>query len=100
MDLKHLNPFNDPTFQKLNKRKGFLKKHVNKSIVWFPVEKLQDLIVFSVSSNLHYSVRMGERKGTDLETEWKILYPNSTLTARNLKSRFTVHERFVFTSDL
>ena len=38
-------------------------------------------------NNLLYANHKAESNKTDLESEWKILYPNSILTARNLKSR-------------
>ena len=44
-------------------------------------------------SNLMYCNKVAETKTSDLETEWLILYPNSVLTARNLKSRLTVYQR-------
>ena len=44
-------------------------------------------------SNLMYCNRMAEHNKTDLESEWLVLYPNSALSARNLKSRLTVYQR-------
>ena len=44
-------------------------------------------------SNLMYCNLRGQINKTDLETEWQVLYPNSMLTARNLKSRLTVYQR-------
>ena len=44
--------------------------------------------------NLHFCASKANKKGSSLEEEWKILYPCSILTPRNLKSRFTVYERF------
>ena len=43
--------------------------------------------------NLMFCNRQAEIKKTDLETEWQLLYPNSVLSARNLKSRLTVYQR-------
>ena len=43
--------------------------------------------------NLMYCNKQAEVKKTDLETEWQLLYPNSVLSARNLKSRLTVYQR-------
>ena len=44
-------------------------------------------------SNLMYCNLRGQINKTDLETEWQVLYPNSMLTARNLKSRLTVYQK-------
>ena len=44
-------------------------------------------------SNLMYCNQQAQDKRTDLESEWHLLYPNSVLTARNLKSRLTVYQR-------
>jgi len=44
-------------------------------------------------SNLMYCNQQALDKLTDLESEWHLLYPNSALTARNLKSRLTVYQR-------
>ena len=43
--------------------------------------------------NLMYCNNLAMTNKTDLETEWLVLYPNSLLTARNLKSRLTVYQR-------
>ena len=43
--------------------------------------------------NLMFCNKQAEIKKTTLETEWQLLYPNSLLSARNLKSRFTVYQR-------
>ena len=44
-------------------------------------------------SNLMYCNVRAQVNKTDLEKEWLTLYPNSLLTARNLKSRLTVYQR-------
>jgi len=44
-------------------------------------------------SNLMFCNQQALNKMTDLESEWHLLYPNSVLTARNLKSRLTVYQR-------
>jgi len=44
-------------------------------------------------ANLLYANNEALTKGTTLEMEWKAMYPNSGLTARNLKSRHTVYSR-------
>jgi len=44
-------------------------------------------------SNLMFCNQQALNKMTDLESEWHLLYPNSVLTARNLKSRLTVFQR-------
>ena len=44
-------------------------------------------------SNLMYCNLRAQLNKTDLEKEWLTLYPNSLLTARNLKSRLTVYQR-------
>ena len=44
-------------------------------------------------SNLMYCNLRAQINQTDLEKEWLNLYPNSLLTARNLKSRLTVYQR-------
>ena len=44
-------------------------------------------------SNLMYCNLRAQINQTDLEKEWLTLYPNSLLTARNLKSRLTVYQR-------
>ena len=44
-------------------------------------------------SNLMFCNKQAEIKKTGLETEWLLLYPNSVLSARNLKSRLTVYQR-------
>jgi len=42
---------------------------------------------------LYCQGRVEGSSGQDLETEWRVLYPHSLLTARNLKSRLTVYQR-------
>ena len=44
-------------------------------------------------ANLVYCASQATARNTALEPEWRRLYPNSLLTARNLKSRLTVYQR-------